>query len=185
MNIYIKTYGCQMNERDSEAIAAELIEKGYHVVSEENNADVLIFNTCSIRDQAERKAVGKIGILKKLKRKRPDIFIGIIGCMAQRRGESLLKELPHVDFVIGTEQLTSIPDIIEREIQKREKITKIETCNELVKGLNLHIHSDNKISEFVSVMRGCDMFCSYCIVPYVRGRKRVVQFLKSLKKSKC
>ena len=141
MNIYIKTYGCQMNERDSEAIAAELMLKGFKIVDDEKNADILIFNTCSVRDQAERKAVGKVGILKKLKRRKPNIFIGIIGCMAQRRGESLLKELPHVDFVIGTEQLTEIPDIIEKEINKRQKIAKTEPREDLIQGLNLHLNT--------------------------------------------
>jgi tRNA-2-methylthio-N6-dimethylallyladenosine synthase len=186
MNIYIKTYGCQMNERDSEAIAAELLVKGFKIVANEKEADVLIFNTCSVRDQAEIKAVGKVGILKRLKKVKPNIFIGIIGCMAQRRGESLLKELPHVDFVIGTEQLTEIPNIIEKELQKREKITKTETRKELVKGLDLHIYKENRISDFVAVMRGCDMFCAYCIVPYVRGREKsrpipeVVEEVKTL-----
>ena len=161
-----------MNERDSEAIAAELMQKGFHIVDNENNADVLIFNTCSVRDHAERKAVGKVGILKRLKSRKPDIFIGIIGCMAQRRGSALLKELPHVDFVIGTEQLTEIPNIIEKEIQKRQKITRTETSEELIKGLNLHLYSPNKISDYIAVMRGCDMFCAYCIVPYVRGREK-------------
>jgi tRNA-2-methylthio-N6-dimethylallyladenosine synthase len=188
MNIYIKTYGCQMNERDSEAISAELMQKGFNIVNDENNADILIFNTCSVREQAERKAVGKVGILKKLKRKKPDIFIGIIGCMAQRRGDSLLKELPHVDFVIGTEQLTEIPNIIEKEIQKRQKISKTETREDLMGGLNLHLNAENKISDYVAVMRGCDMFCAYCIVPYVRGREKsrpipeVVDEVKSLAK---
>lgn len=172
MNVYIKTYGCQMNERDSEAIAAELIREGFRIVKNEYEADILIFNTCSVREQAERKAVGKVGILKRLKRENPDIFIGIIGCMAQRRGNSLLKELPHVDFVIGTEQLTEIPQIIKKEIRKREKITKIETGKELLQGLDLHINTENKVTDFVSVMRGCDMFCAYCIVPYVRGREK-------------
>jgi tRNA-2-methylthio-N6-dimethylallyladenosine synthase len=186
MNIYIKTYGCQMNERDSEAISAELMQKGFQIVDDEKDADILIFNTCSVREQAERKAVGKVGILKKLKRRKPDIYIGIIGCMAQRRGESLLKELPHVDFVIGTEQLTEIPNIIEKEIQKRQKISKTETQEDLIQGLNLHLNTENKISDYVAVMRGCDMFCAYCIVPYVRGREKsrpiheVVDEVKSL-----
>ncbi|MCF7792241.1 MAG: tRNA (N6-isopentenyl adenosine(37)-C2)-methylthiotransferase MiaB [Victivallales bacterium] len=161
-----------MNERDSEAIAAELIREGFRIVKNEYEADILIFNTCSVREQAERKAVGKVGILKRLKRENPDIFIGIIGCMAQRRGNSLLKELPHVDFIIGTEQLTEIPQIIKKEIRKREKITKIETGKELLQGLDLHINTENKVTDFVSVMRGCDMFCAYCIVPYVRGREK-------------
>ena len=161
-----------MNERDSEAIAAELLQRGYEIVQNEKEADVLIFNTCSVREQAERKAIGKVGILKRLKRNRPDIFIGIIGCMAQRIGKDLLKEIPHLDFVIGTEQLIKIPDIIEKEIQKREKIAKLETRKDLMDGLDQHLNVDGKFSDYVSVMRGCDMFCAYCIVPYVRGREK-------------
>ena len=171
MKIYIKTYGCQMNERDSEAMAAVLIEKGHEIVTNEKIADVLLFNTCSVRDQAERKAVGKVGILKRLKKERPEIFIGILGCMAQRKGEELLKELPHLDFVLGTDQLGKLPDIIEKESKKRERLSLTDTNMNLIKGLGLHL-SGNKISEFISIMRGCDMFCAYCIVPYVRGREK-------------
>ncbi len=171
MKIYIKTYGCQMNERDSEAMAAVLIERGHKLTVNENEADVLLFNTCSVRDQAERKAVGKVGILKRLKRDRPEIFIGILGCMAQRRGDELLKELPHVDFVLGTDQLGKLPDIIDSEAAKREKLSFTETNTDLIQGLGHHL-TNNKNSEFIAIMRGCDMFCAYCIVPYVRGREK-------------
>ena len=105
MNIFIKTYGCQMNERDSEAFAGMLVKAGHTIVSTETEADVLLFNTCSVREQAERKAIGKIGYMKKLKAKKPDIIIGVMGCMAQRLGDKLFEELPHLDFVLGTGQL--------------------------------------------------------------------------------
>jgi len=160
-----------MNERDSEALSAVLVKKGHELVKDEKIADVLLFNTCSVREQAERKAVGKVGILKKLKRVRPEIFIGILGCMAQRRGEELLKELPHVDFVLGTDQLGMLPDVIDQQIKNREQISLTEANTEISTRLSEHI-SKNKITEFVSVMRGCNMFCSYCIVPYVRGREK-------------
>jgi tRNA-2-methylthio-N6-dimethylallyladenosine synthase len=171
MKIYIKTYGCQMNERDSEAMSAILLEKGHEIVTGEKDADVLLFNTCSVRDQAERKAVGKVGILKRLKKEKPDIFIGVLGCMAQRKGKELLKELPHLDFVLGTDQLDRLSDIIERESEKRERLSFTETNINLVKGLGNHLTED-KTSEFIAIMRGCDMFCAYCIVPYVRGREK-------------
>ena len=171
MKIYIKTYGCQMNERDSEAMAAVLIEKGHQIINNENEADVLLFNTCSVRDQAERKAIGKVGILKRLKRDKPEIFIGILGCMAQRKGKELLKELPHIDFVLGTDQLGKLPDIIEKEVAKREQISFTEIDSSLIKGLGSYL-TNNKTSEFIAIMRGCDMFCAYCIVPYVRGREK-------------
>ena len=104
MRYFIRTYGCQMNERDSEAIGAALDAAGFERGSEEN-ADLLLFNTCSVRDAAERKAKGKIGYIRKLKRKNPELIIGVMGCMAQRLGEELLKELPHLDFVLGTGQM--------------------------------------------------------------------------------
>ena len=171
MKIYMKTYGCQMNERDSEAMVALLQEKGHQVVTDENEADVLLFNTCSVREQAELKAIGKVGILKKLKRKKPDIFIGMLGCMAQRRGDELLKQIPHLDFVLGTDQLGRLPAIIEQESKKREKLAYTDTNTDLVEGVRHHLKG-NKISDFIAVMRGCDMFCAYCIVPYVRGREK-------------
>ena len=171
MKVYIKTYGCQMNERDSNALAANLLKRGYELTDNENSADILLFNTCSVREQAELKAVGKIGILKKLKKKKPDIFIGILGCMAQRRGDDLLKELPHVDFVIGTDQLERLPDILEKERTKREQISITEENPEMPSTLTEHIQI-NGVSDFIAIMRGCDMYCSYCIVPYVRGREK-------------
>ncbi len=111
---YIKTYGCQMNERDSEALACLLEKHGLTPVASEEDADVIILNTCSVRDQAERKAIGKAGLLKRRKAVKPELVIGIIGCMAQNRGESLLEELPHLDFIAGTDRLAVIPDLIEQ-----------------------------------------------------------------------
>ncbi len=160
-----------MNERDSESLAATMIKRGHEITTIEKEADVLLFNTCSVREQAERKAAGKVGYMKKLKREKPNIIIGILGCMAQRKGEELMKELPHVDFVLGTDQLGSLPNIIEELAEKREKIIMTDANMENLDGMDDHI-SSNKISEFISVMRGCDMFCSYCIVPYVRGREK-------------
>ena len=109
MKAYIKTYGCQMNERDSEALAGMLSARGWEITQNENDADLLIFNTCSVREQAERKALGKIMHMKKLKRGREHIIIGVIGCMAQNHGEKLFQELPHIDFVLGTGQLHELP----------------------------------------------------------------------------
>ncbi|MBN2642263.1 MAG: MiaB/RimO family radical SAM methylthiotransferase, partial [Victivallales bacterium] len=173
MKVYIKTYGCQMNERDSEAVAGALSQRGYLISNDENDADILIFNTCSVRDQAERKAIGKIGILKKLKQKRPDIYIGIMGCMAQNHGAKLLKDLPHVDFVIGTEQLHQLPDILEAQIKERNKTLCVEEEDELIfTGLPEHYLESGRVNAYISITRGCNRFCSYCIVPHVRGREK-------------
>lgn len=161
-----------MNERDSESAGALLSAAGYSMTDSEEDADILIFNTCSVRDQAERKAVGKVGILKRLKKLRPHIFIGIMGCMAQSRGQELLKEIPHLDFVIGTGQLHRLPEIINSEIRKRHKAAFDELSRPDFKVLAAHrVSSENNFSAFIAVMTGCNRFCSYCIVPYVRGRE--------------
>jgi tRNA-2-methylthio-N6-dimethylallyladenosine synthase len=172
MKFYIKTYGCQMNERDSEAAASALIAEGYQKVDDENAADVLLFNTCSVRDQAERKALGKVGILIKLKKKRPHIIIGVLGCMAQRLGQKIIEDIPHVDFVAGTDQFRKLPEIIAGQMRKREHLVAVDADTDVLENLSGHLYSSNQISAFISVMRGCNRFCSYCIVPYVRGREK-------------
>ncbi len=215
MKIFIKTYGCQMNLRDSEATAGELNKLGHEIVYNENEADIFIFNTCSVREKAELKAIGKIGILKKIKKKKPHLIIGIMGCMAQNHGEKLLKDLPHVNFVIGTGQLHKVPEIITKIIRERQErkqrniaagideyfgvgvddlsseilknpkngerrklradIQDVLVRNdddEVLDSLNSHFDDTNcAITAFVAVTRGCNRFCSYCIVPYVRGRE--------------
>ena len=172
MKVYIKTYGCQMNERDSEALAGALSRRGYLLTSEEGDADILIFNTCSVREQAERKAIGKLGILKRLKKVRPDIFIGIMGCMAQKRGEELLQSIPHLDFAVGTEQLGKIPDLIDDLVRKRRRGLLLDESHEELTGVEDHLLEANPVSAYISITRGCNRFCSYCIVPYVRGREK-------------
>jgi tRNA-2-methylthio-N6-dimethylallyladenosine synthase len=167
---YLRTYGCQMNERDSEALACLLTSHGYTQVETEDTADVLLFNTCSVRDQAERKVVGKVGILKRLKKQRPGLVIGIIGCMAQNRGRSLLDDLPHVDLVVGTDCLAQIPAMLDECLQGTHGLVATEVDNNIPEGLNQHRRGEN--SAYVAVMRGCNQFCSYCIVPYTRGREK-------------
>lgn len=167
---HLKTYGCQMNERDSEALACLLEAAGYTETAAEDAADVLIFNTCSVRDQAERKAIGKVGFMKKLKQSRPGMVIGIIGCMAQNRGPELLRELPLVDFVAGTDQLHRVPEIVEDIRADRQRV--IADAMDGVIRPELDAHRYGGICAQVAVMRGCDQFCSYCIVPYTRGREK-------------
>lgn len=169
-SFHIKTYGCQMNERDSEALACLLEQHGYSETESENEADVLIFNTCSVRDQAERKAIGKIGFMKKYKQQRPHLVIGIIGCMAQNHGAQLLKELPVVDFVAGTDQLHQVPDIID-SIRKGGARTVADQLDRVIRP-ELDEHRHGNVCAQVAVMRGCDQFCSYCIVPHTRGREK-------------
>ena len=167
---FIRTYGCQMNERDSEALACLLSSHGYTQVADENIADVILFNTCSVRDQAERKVLGKMGILGKLKRKRPELVLGIIGCMAQSRGRSLLDDLPHVDLIVGTDCVHQIPAMLDECLHGTHGLVATEVSEGMPP--ELAGHQGGGVSAFVSVMRGCNQFCSYCIVPYTRGREK-------------
>ena len=174
LNFYIKTYGCQMNERDSDSAAAILEENGYHAVDSEEDADIVILNTCSVRDQAERKAIGKLWIIKSLKEKRPHMIFGIMGCMAQSRGEELLQTIPHLDFAIGTDQIHQLPEVIGAILEGERKIDRDERSGPDTPGIDVHRldESGRHFSAFVSIMRGCNRYCSYCIVPYVRGPER-------------
>ena len=177
--VHIKTYGCQMNERDSEAVAAMLRGKGYALVDNEKEADVVLLNTCSVRDQAEQKAIGKAGHLGKRKRKNPNFIIGIMGCMAQNRGEALLDSLPDLDLIIGTQKFHRVPDHLSNIIatmqgQGPRPESIVDLAEELDSQNTIKSHVDNKpqATAFVSIMQGCNMKCSYCIVPKTRGTER-------------
>jgi len=146
---FIKTYGCQMNERDSEQVAHSLIARGYERVANEREADVVLLNTCSVRDMADQKALGKMGMMGRMAKERPHMVFGFLGCMAQARGESLLKNLPHVDLVVGTQKFHHVADYVQ----------------ELVA-------SKTARSAIVSIMQGCNMHCTFCIVPQTRGAER-------------
>lgn len=170
MKFYIKTYGCQMNERDSEALSCLLVDDGHERVESEGLADLIVFNTCSVRDQAERKAIGKIGFMKKLKKTKPDLIVGVVGCMAQNHGDSLLEQLPVLDFVAGTDQLHRVPELVRSVAKDRGRYCEIGLDRVIRPELDGQ-RSGSVVAE-VAVMRGCDQFCSYCIVPYVRGREK-------------
>src|SRR5438093_8442217 len=116
---FIKTYGCQMNERDSEQVAHSLIARGYERVAHEREADVVLLNTCSVRDMADQKALGKMGMLGRLAKERPHMVFGFLGCMAQARGASLLKDLPHVDLVVGTQKFHRVADYVDEVVAKK------------------------------------------------------------------
>ncbi len=175
MKFYIKTYGCQMNERDSEALSGMLAARNWERTDSEDAARLLIFNTCSVRDQAERKALGKIMHMKKLKRRNENIIIGVIGCMAQRMGDELFTELPHIDFVLGTGQLHELPDLVEQLIEEKGAHRAMLTgySDDVLSGMSAHCFEPDAPAVFgsVAITRGCNRFCSYCIVPYVRGRE--------------
>ncbi len=179
--VFLKTYGCQMNERDSEQVAQMFTERGYTMTREEKEADVVLINTCSVRDQAEQKALGKMGHLGRHRKKNPDIVYGFMGCMAQSRGPELIETVPHLDLVVGTQKYHRVVDHVESIIQKREasrmddlRFSIVDTDEEegSQNTIRDHLNETNKVSEFVSIMQGCNMKCSFCIVPDTRGGER-------------
>ena len=168
-----------MNERDSQAVATLLRNKGYSIVEEEATADVILLNTCSVREQAEQKAIGKAGYITAKKRKKPNLILGIMGCMAQNKGDSLVDTLPDLDLVIGTQKFHRVPDHLDHMIAsmnglgpKPETIIDIEEEAGSQNTIKSHMDDGQKVSAFVSIMQGCNMKCSYCIVPKTRGAER-------------
>lgn len=159
-----------MNERDTEAVRQDLTKHGYEYTDKEEDADVLLFNTCSVRDQAERKAMGKIGVVKKLIRKKPNLKVGVMGCMAQSKGAKITNKYEHVNFVVGTDKLHKIPGILDKVFQNPEPIIEIGTSREILE--HLQNHPEGQVTSFVSVMRGCNEYCTYCIVPFTRGQEK-------------
>jgi tRNA-2-methylthio-N6-dimethylallyladenosine synthase len=188
---FIKTYGCQMNERDSEQVAHSLTARGYERVGHEAEADVVLLNTCSVRDMADQKALGKMGMLGRLAKERPHVVFGFLGCMAQARGESLLKNLPHVDLVVGTQKFHRVADYVDKLVAgKGSAVAGIADsgCNRMddprfsIVDVAEEAGSQSTIRDqqlaprqataFVSIMQGCNMHCTFCIVPQTRGAER-------------
>ena len=178
--VYIKTYGCQMNERDSDAVAAMLRERGYRIVDLEAECDILLLNTCSVRDSAEQKALGKAGYVKRRKRKNPDFVLGILGCMAQNRGASILETLPDVDLIVGTQKFHQVPDYLDNIRAARDagvpigdSIVDIGDEVDSQNTIRDHLETEERqVSAFVSIQQGCNMSCNFCIVPKTRGDER-------------
>ena len=170
---FIKTFGCQMNENDS-IQAGILLEKefGLKKVDSFEEADIIIINTCSVREKPEHKVFSEAGRIGKLKRKKPDLIFGIMGCVAQQIGEKFLEKLPYVDFVIGTHNIDKIPEIIKSIYEKKIKVSELTFYNE-IKSINIFTRPyDNfNLKAYITIMQGCNNFCSYCIVPFVRGRE--------------
>lgn len=171
MKIYIRTFGCQMNERDSEMVTGLLLERGFRVVESLSEADVVIFNTCSVRKHAEERAISNMGELAALRKEKPEIVLGLMGCTAEYYGKELFKRLPHLDFICGTANLHKIPDMIESAMKKKDKVFLTGNFTHSFLGISTSYRA-NKTSAYVSISRGCNNYCSYCIVPYVRGPER-------------
>ncbi|MFQ5452764.1 MAG: tRNA (N6-isopentenyl adenosine(37)-C2)-methylthiotransferase MiaB [Candidatus Zixiibacteriota bacterium] len=165
---HISTYGCQMNLADSSTLASTLITRGYSRVADEKDADLIILNTCSVREKAEKRVIGRLGEIYKYKRRKPYIKIAVVGCMAQRWGEELIEKVPHVDYVLGTDRLFELPDAIEGYEGTSSVMTAFGHENiDLITPVK-----ETPYSGFVTISRGCDNYCTYCIVPYVRGKER-------------
>jgi tRNA-2-methylthio-N6-dimethylallyladenosine synthase len=179
-----------MNERDSEAVAAMLRARGYRIVADENDCDILLLNTCSVRDAAEQKAIGKAGYLQQRKKKQPEFVLGILGCMAQNRGASLLEQLPDVDLIIGTQKFHQVPGYLDNLRAAREAgmpigETIVDIGEEAGSQNTIKDHllpepaggldqpaTDPQVTAFVSIQQGCNMDCAFCIVPKTRGDER-------------
>ena len=187
---FIKTYGCQMNERDSEQVAHSLAALGYERVGHESEADVVLLNTCSVRDMADQKAFGKMGMLGRLAKERPHMVFGFLGCMAQARGASLLKDLPHVDLVVGTQKFHRVADYVDELIKKKNgrarppgaphramddlRFSVVDVAEEAGSQSTIRHQQlmPRQATAFVSIMQGCNMHCTFCIVPQTRGAER-------------
>ena len=172
LTFFVETFGCQMNVRDSETIKGWLCEIGYTEAEDKESADFILFNTCCVRDHAEKRLMGNIGALKELKDARPGTIIGVCGCMMQQEGvaKKLLKRFPHVSLVFGTNVLHRFPSMLQT-VLNGERIAVTDRANDAI-AEGLPKMRDNLRSAFVNIMYGCDNYCSYCIVPYVRGRER-------------
>ena len=176
-SVFIKTYGCQMNERDSEAVAAQLIGKGYSLAPSEANADVVLLNTCSVRDFAEQKAINKMrNVIGTARSEKRNQVVGFMGCMAQSRGRELIDKLPDVDLVLGTQKFHRAAEYLDELLAgRREKIVDVDEEKNSESTIREHLvngSSKTSVSAFVSIMQGCNQYCTFCIVPYTRGEER-------------
>jgi len=169
LKIAFKTYGCQMNVNDTETMAGLLIEAGHEIVEKEEEADVVIVNTCAVREKAEKKLYGKLGRLKALKKKNKTLIVGVAGCVAEKEKEKLLNR-DEVNFVIGTRSIAKIPEFLERAA-KGEKFLEMSDYLDEINWSTPRYHTNNHHA-WVTIIYGCNKFCSYCIVPYTRGREK-------------
>ena len=169
---YIETYGCQMNVADSEVVAAILTAAGFEHTTDKNEADVILVNTCSVRENAEQRVRGRVQGFSEIRKRNPHLLVGVMGCMAERLGERLFEEEKNVNIVVGPDAYMDLPLLIEQASQGKKAINIELSTTETYKDICPSRIDETAISGFVSIMRGCNNFCTYCIVPYVRGRER-------------
>ena len=166
--LFLQTFGCQMNERDSEAVTGLLLDRGFENTSEIGEADLILYNTCSVRDHAEQKVFGRMGHFRKLKENNPKLVIGIVGCMAQEHGQKFFRKNPEIDLVCGPGNLSQIPHLVDEITASRGPRLAVDRLNEEYSLDGIQYRSD-KVKALVTIMTGCDHRCTYCIVPYTRG----------------
>ncbi|MGG3451264.1 MULTISPECIES: tRNA (N6-isopentenyl adenosine(37)-C2)-methylthiotransferase MiaB [Bacillaceae] len=172
-NFYIRTYGCQMNEHDTEVMAGIFMALGYKAVHTPEEADVILLNTCAIRENAENKVFGELGFLKQLKRDNPNLLLGVCGCMSQEESvvNKILKSYHHVDMIFGTHNIHRLPEILNEAYLSKEMVVEVWSKEgDVIE--NLPKVRRGNIKAWVNIMYGCDKFCTYCIVPYTRGKER-------------
>jgi tRNA-2-methylthio-N6-dimethylallyladenosine synthase len=163
------TYGCQMNKYGSERMAGIFQDLGYGMATTLQEADVILLNTCSVREKAEQKVYSQLGRLKGLKRKKPALIIGVAGCVAQQEGERIIERMPFVDLVFGPQNVSKLPELV-RAVEEHRQVTDLSD-NDVWYSHPYPIRRESKVQAWIGVMEGCDKFCSFCIVPYTRGRE--------------
>ena len=168
---FIDTWGCQMNAHDSEKIAGSLRNLGYLPAATEEEADLIVLNTCSVREKAEEKVFCHLGRLKELKETK-SVILGVAGCVAQQEGEAVFARAPYVDFVLGTQSLVMLPEVVRRVLERGEKVVETGRHPENLDFPPERIDRIPGVKAFITIMEGCDNFCSFCIVPFTRGRER-------------
>ncbi|HPE23822.1 MAG TPA: tRNA (N6-isopentenyl adenosine(37)-C2)-methylthiotransferase MiaB [Bacteroidales bacterium] len=169
---YIETYGCQMNVADSEVVASVLVDAGYLPVREITQADIILVNTCSIRENAEQRVWGRLDLFRAQKKKRPQVIVGVLGCMAERLKEKLLESNKMVDMVIGPDAYRDLPMLVETAATGHAAVNVLLSREETYADIAPVRLESNGVSAFISIMRGCNNMCAYCVVPYVRGAER-------------
>lgn len=179
--VFFLTFGCQMNVYDSEVLKGILSQKGYSATSKPEEASLIVVNTCSVREHAEVRAIGRLNELSRYKFENPEVKLAVIGCMAQRLGEKFLKQVPALDFILGTEELFKLPDYLEK---KGKNPTVALSFSEL-KNIDSLPQRKNRFYSFVAISRGCENFCSYCIVPYVRGPEKNRRVSEIMREVQC
>jgi len=169
---YIETYGCQMNFSDSEIVASIIATQNYESTTDIKEADLILLNTCSIRDNAEQRVRNRLNELHALKRKHPGLVIGLLGCMAERLKDKLLEEERHIDLIVGPDGYRQLPQLLEQVESGQKAINVLLSADETYADINPVRTNGSGITAFISIMRGCENFCSYCVVPYTRGKER-------------